>query len=167
MTARKKQTEDHDVTALIQDRIYTINGKRVLQRPMSPLQVIRVTTILAKIQDVCAVHVKSKLEASGDTLDLSVVIEYVNYLDFERRDLVEALINAILIDPDTYETCDYRGRQMLTYDDFKTIAPKLLLEMIADFFSLNDVLNVFAVLSTMKQAFETMKSINTPGPSAK
>lgn len=78
-----------------------------------------------------------------------------------------SFINALFINPETGEPCDFRGDYLLSYEDFKTIDVGQMLEVIVDFFTLNNVLSIYAKLSIVKAAFQRMKSMLPQGPSAK
>ncbi len=139
-------------------KTYTISGKRVIHRPLSPMQLIRLAAIITELQhqmaQMASVHQMPSLD--DDSVDMTVIYQVLNDLETKKPELITRLINTIFIDADTNRPCYLTDR--LTLSDFYEIDPPTFLEVVADFFTLNDASKTSSMILSLMKAVTSATS---------
>lgn len=146
-------TQDQEIADTgIPERAYSINRKPCIQRPLSPFQLMRLSDVLKKIGVV--------LKQRGIEINLSKDFDgevnltpYVEALE-DRPELLAALLNVIIRNPEDNRP-GYKNNY-LNADDFEAINPVTLVEVVADFFTLNDVMKLLHVVSQVSGKINSM-----------
>ena len=132
---------------------YTIIGKHSIQATLSPFQQMsfsfQIVTLMKEIDD------NKPSEPPGPEFDFT---PYMNILEFEAPQLLVEIANVILKNPETGKPGYYDN--YLTLQDFMNLDPKTTLEVVADFFTINDVANLFMNLAGLSQ----LKALVTKTP---
>ena len=154
-------------------KTYTINGKRLIHRPLSPMQLIRIAALFAELQEfirAIGASANASFMVSGvepglrndPEVDMTYIYAVLTKLESEKPELIVRLMNAVFVDADTNRPCYLTDR--LTIEDFESIDPPTFLEVVADFFTLNDASRTSSMILSLMRT--VTNSTASPIPSA-
>jgi hypothetical protein len=135
-------------------KTYAINGKKIIHRPLSPMQLIRISAIWTELEEMVKRFVKNGMPSieqtnDGVNIDMTIVYELLQELEKNNPAIIVRLINTIFIDAASGKPCYVDN--VLTIDDFYAIDAPTFLEVVADFFTINDVSKTYSMLSDLRK----------------
>lgn len=144
-------------------KTYNINGKKVIHRALSPMQLIRIAAIFSELQTFLREAGKDMaFKFDQDTIDMTLIYEVLAQLEKEKSDIIVRLINTVFIDAETARPCYLTDK--LGIEDFYAIDPPTFLEVVADFFTLNYVSKTSSLILGLMR--KVTSSTESPIPSA-
>lgn len=127
------------------EKYYTIGGRQLYQTTLSPLQWMHMMLVIEAIaKKMSEKKVDMPDMASTDSLDITFML---SFLEVEMPDHLVRLCNIVLRDPQSRRPLYASPPSgMMSWDDFERIDLATLVEVVADFFTFNDLSNVVSAI---------------------
>lgn len=139
-----KRQEPAQETFRDTEKYYTIAGRQFYQTTLSPLQWMHMMLVIEAIAKKMSEKKVDTPDLSGATnLDITFML---SFLEVEMPDHLVRLCNIVLRDPQSRRPLYASPAAMMSWDDFERIDPATLVEVVADFFTFNDLSKVVSAI---------------------